>query len=660
MQNDISGFRELLWSLFNSYSYVPSNRTGRKGTFPTRRLSENGYRAIMSSLSTIDVLRRFFFEEDEISLLNAQKRLESEKFKEEMWGEALHASALLLDCTDTVLDIDGLKEEDREGKVNNKEKDKEEINPMFDIGYDYDVMQPSSDHSTISWTVFNSVLLLRFSSAFHFRIGEELLEECKDSLQPLVWLVPSPPQGETLKPIDKSKSSSMDHKRPTTTSILLSPLENEKERLNPRSNTSKSSVQGPSGSCSISVIPPAALANFRTSSGGSLNDVECTAVCSGNDINPDVQLPLFPVSKSFPARNHRNEEVKVISKDLGVSTLLAGPGRCIKNTNKMTTKGLCNKERTSSAFSSLTSTKAKSRNTGGLKSQESYTSGETKQTSDNAPLIMKDSLLARSSPPPRSRLRKMSGNVISISNIEKRVATGKGIPIDITKLRQKLAKQDEDCFEWSVGESFHSAASHDAPESPSLAVLAEAFANIPRTTTTQKETEAYRARYDAKVNERYNAHNQSTLHPWKPLTAPSPPSPSPSPNVKEMEWEKKWIVVPVIEEQSREASMCKVKTTVEVIKDYPKNSIMKSTEKREEIKQSEPPTHVEVHKKQSIEFVQQPRKIRGRPLPPPQSPSRRALSRVLCGPRPPVQPVVPRTRGPPTPLVRSKAAEVIG
>ncbi|PWU98038.1 hypothetical protein C4B63_13g305 [Trypanosoma cruzi] len=56
--NDINAFKQYLWSLFQSYSYIPSG--GGNGGPPARRLSESGYRAVISLVATADVMSRFF------------------------------------------------------------------------------------------------------------------------------------------------------------------------------------------------------------------------------------------------------------------------------------------------------------------------------------------------------------------------------------------------------------------------------------------------------------------------------------------------------------------------------------------------------------------------------------------------------------------------
>ncbi|EKF99029.1 hypothetical protein TCSYLVIO_010064 [Trypanosoma cruzi] len=174
--NDINAFKQYLWSLFQSYSYIPSG--GGNGGPPARRLSESGYRAVISLVATADVMSRFFLAEGEITQRECLKRMDSERFREEVWEEMISAEERLRDCAGGVTEEAG-----------NKEVELGELDVAISTDYDYHIMRPSLGQKTIGWNIFIAVLLLRLSNSLHLRIEDQILRGCQEALHPLARLL---------------------------------------------------------------------------------------------------------------------------------------------------------------------------------------------------------------------------------------------------------------------------------------------------------------------------------------------------------------------------------------------------------------------------------------------------------------------------------------
>ncbi|RNF09821.1 uncharacterized protein Tco025E_06928 [Trypanosoma conorhini] len=176
--NDINAFKQHLWSLFQSYSYISGG--GGKGDPPARQLSESGYRAVMSLLADIEVINRFFTAEDEITQRESLTRMGSERFRDELWEEMLSAGERLLASASGGTKV-----------IAQEEREEAEADLALTADYDYHVMRPSFGHKTITWDVFHAVLLLRLSNSLHLRAGEYVLQECREALHPSAWLLPA-------------------------------------------------------------------------------------------------------------------------------------------------------------------------------------------------------------------------------------------------------------------------------------------------------------------------------------------------------------------------------------------------------------------------------------------------------------------------------------
>ncbi|RNF23873.1 hypothetical protein TcG_01226 [Trypanosoma cruzi] len=174
--NDINAFKQYLWSLFQSYSYIPSG--GGNGGPPARRLSESGYRAVISLVATADVMSRFFLAVGEITQRECLKRMDSERFREEVWEEMISAEERLRDCAGGVTEEAG-----------NKEVELGELDVAISTDYDYHIMRPSLGQKTIGWNIFIAVLLLRLSNSLHLRIEDHILRGCQEALHPLARLL---------------------------------------------------------------------------------------------------------------------------------------------------------------------------------------------------------------------------------------------------------------------------------------------------------------------------------------------------------------------------------------------------------------------------------------------------------------------------------------
>ncbi|KEG07919.1 hypothetical protein DQ04_08471000 [Trypanosoma grayi] len=281
-------------------------------------------------------------------------------------------------------------------------------------------------------------------------------------------------------------------------------------------------------------------------------------------------------------------------------------------------------------------------------------------------VAMTDAVLPRSSPPPRPK-QSATVPLTTASSIPSRTAavwTGGRRRVDVDQLRQRLASCD--VANMSLLDS------RGWANSPSVATPLEKENCVPGTAkvgvhATDPCSEAYYARYDAEVNRRYNESRAS--RGWEPDATIEPSSSSsPSPKVPQQGGVQR-ILAPVAAnlpqqmflppgEEVSPHSNSNV-STVAVVRhwyhDGDDNAEGRSTQGRiiavdaVRLSQKEPICAPPLPLLLSPPPLQhQTTRLRGRPLPP-QSPSRRAISRVQQGQPRHVEPVVPRTRAPPTP-----------
>ncbi|EKF27664.1 hypothetical protein MOQ_008604 [Trypanosoma cruzi marinkellei] len=311
--NDINAFRQHLWSLFQSYSYIPSG--GGNGGPLARRLSESGYRAVISLVATTDVMSRFFLAEDEITQRECLKRLDSERFREEVWEEMISAEERLRDCAGGVNEDAG-KEEAELG----------ELDVAISTDYDYHIIRPSLGHKTISWNIFIAVLLLRLSNSLHLRIEDHMLRGCREALHPSAQLLPAQGSRVASKVDDFAsflsqvkRRSCIDAEQPATT-VTRSALEDHARDPAPR----RSSASG----------------NFFTSVRikTSLHD---KAPGSGVEVAAEVMQPTFlspSESRGMRTDDARGRLEQVAGSVGGPSSATVGVGTAA---HRMKQRGAC-------------------------------------------------------------------------------------------------------------------------------------------------------------------------------------------------------------------------------------------------------------------------------------------------------------------------------
>ncbi|ESL11012.1 hypothetical protein TRSC58_01247 [Trypanosoma rangeli SC58] len=580
MSNNISAFKQHLWSLFQSYSYIASG--GVRGGQPARRLSESGYRAIMSLLANINVINRFFLAEDEITKRESLKRIESERFRDEVWDEMISAGERLLDFVSGGTKTVGQEEE-------------EEADLVLSAAYDYHVMRPSFGHKTISWDVLSAVLLLRLSTSLHLRVGECVLQECRETLNPSTWLLPAQSSCEAPRvaysvsvSLQNERDSCSDRVSPATNSMRLS-LTNSK-RLAPQ--------------CSPTSVNSLTCSRSKTS-------VDDKAPVSAVDV-PAEKMPLTSLSLLDRCRPQSKEACEpsgvVMSRVAVPSYAPVGAGTATRFVDS---------------------------------------SGERRAINKS---IITDAGPHQSSPPPRP---KQSSAAIPVASWLARIGSvkWKQAPIGIKELRQRLARGDEDQSEKIDANALFTESRRDVV-SPSMQTILEMWSSDDLSRSSlplDAASEACCVQYDDESNQRYNEGRRQASHCLGPLPAASfSPSPSPEPILGAK------VIVAAVTAETQDVSYppvgkhtCTFKKKVLASDNAHDGSLrqcVRVSHAHGPIACGRPTGPQEAPQAKPFTLLPAKAGVSKQPMPPP-SPSRRALSCVARGQRP-VQPIVPRTRAP--------------
>ncbi|RNF03216.1 hypothetical protein TraAM80_05896 [Trypanosoma rangeli] len=580
MSNNISAFKQHLWSLFQSYSYIASG--GVRGGPPARRLSESGYRAIMSLLANINVINRFFLAEDEITKRESVKRMESERFTDEVWDEMISAGERLLDS------VSG-------GTKTVAQEEEEEADLVPSAAYDYHVMRPSFEHKTISWEVLNAVLLLRLSNSLHLHVGEYVLQECRETLNPSAWLLPARSSCEAPRLTD-SVSVSFQNERDSCS-----------DRVSPETNSmplSLTNAMRPVTQCSPTTV------NSPT--------------CSRSKASVDDKAPVNAVD--VPA-----EKVLLTSLSL-------------LERRRPQSKGACE---LSGAVMGRVAVPSSAPVGDGTATRFVDSFGERRDIKKS---ILTDAGPHQSSPPPRP---KQSSAAIPIVSWSARIGSvkWKQAPVGIKELRQRLARGGEDQSERIDAHALFTESRRDVV-SPSMETALEMWSTDDLSRSSLPLDAAFEAccvRYDDESNQRYNEGTQQALQclgPFPEASFSPSPSPKPIPGAK--------VIVAAVTSETQDVSYPPVGKHTYVSK---KKVLASDNAHDGSLRQCVQVGHAHgaiacgrptgpQEAPQPKPFTLLPAKggVSKQPMPPP-SPSRRALSRVTRG-QCPVQPIVPRTRAP--------------